>query len=208
MFTGIIEEIGIVRSLQRDTITTRASKVLEDTKVGDSIAVNGVCLTVVSLDNSSFQVNVMPETLKRTNLGKLNPGDKVNLERALMLGGRLGGHLVQGHVDATGQVVSFFPQEKALIVRYSAPAELMRYIVPKGFIAVDGVSLTVVEANASSFTVSLVEITQKTTNLVDRRPGDPVNLEVDIIAKYVEKMMETRRAGISEEFLLEHGFIK
>ncbi len=208
MFTGIVEEIDLVRSVQRDALTIQASKVLEGTRVGDSISVNGVCLTVVALDASSFKVNVMPETLKRTNLGGLRPGDTVNLERALALGGRLGGHLVQGHVDATGKLLSVAPVEKAILARYSVPAELMHYIVPKGFIAVDGVSLTVTEVDASSFSVSLVEITQETTNLGRHRPGDLVNLEVDILAKYVERMLETRKTGISQEFLLEHGFIK
>lgn len=208
MFTGIIEEIGIVRSIQGDALTTRAGKVLEGTRVGDSISVNGVCLTVISQDSSSFKVNVMPETLKRTNLGNLHPGDTVNLERAMTLGGRMGGHLVQGHVDATGKLLSLVPVEKAVLARYSAPPELMQYVVPKGFIAVDGVSLTVTEVNASSFSVSLVAITQETTNLAQRHPGDAVNLEVDILAKYVQKMLEGRKTGINQEFLAEHGFIK
>lgn len=208
MFTGIVEEIGLVRSAERDALTTQASRVLEGTRAGDSISVNGVCLTVISLDASSFKVNVMPETLKRTNLGNLRPGAPVNLERALALGGRLGGHLVQGHVDATGKLLSLVRVEKAIVARYSAPAELIHYMVPKGFVAVDGASLTVTEVDASSFSVSLVEITQETTNLARRRPGDLVNLEVDILAKYVEKMLETRRTGISQEFLLEHGLIK
>lgn len=208
MFTGIVEEVGAIRSIEKDTLVTRASKVLENTRVGDSIAVNGVCLTVVSMDNSSFKVNVMPETLKRTNLGTLHPGTEVNLERALRVGDRMGGHFVQGHIDATGKLASILPLEKALLVRYWAPSNLLTYIVPQGFIAVDGVSLTVVEVDGSSFAVSLVEITQKTTNLTKRRIGEPVNLEVDILAKYIERSLKGQKAGITEEFLLEHGYIK
>lgn len=208
MFTGIVEEVGTVRSIQRDALVTQASQVLEGTRIGDSIAVNGVCLTVVTMDSSSFKVNVMPETLKRTNLGSLHTGAPVNLERALRVGDRLGGHFVQGHIDATGKLVSYVLVEKAVLARFSAPADLMAYIVPQGFIAVDGVSLTVVEVDSSSFTVSLVELTQKTTNLLSHKPGDLVNLEVDIMAKYVERSMKGRRPGISEEFLLEHGFIR
>lgn len=208
MFTGIVEEVGQVRSIQRDALVTQGSKVLEGTRIGDSIAVNGVCLTVVSLDSSSFKVNVMPETLQRTNLGDLRVGMRVNLERALKVGDRLGGHFVQGHVDAAGRLVSYQPIEKAVLVRYAAPSDLMAYIVSQGFIAVDGVSLTVVKVEASFFTVSLVEITQKTTNLIDRNAGDRVNLEVDILAKYVERSLHRRQPGITEEFLLEHGFVK
>lgn len=208
MFTGIVEEVGTVRSIQRDALVTQASQVLEGTRIGDSIAVNGVCLTVVTMDGSSFKVNVMPETLKRTNLGSLRTGAPVNLERALRVGDRLGGHFVQGHIDATGKLVSYLPVEKAVLARFSAPADLMAYIVPQGFIALDGVSLTVVEVDSSSFTVSLVELTQKTTNLLSHKPGDPVNLEVDIMAKYVERSLKGHRPGISEEFLLEHGFIR
>ncbi len=208
MFTGIVEEVGTVRSIQRDALVTQASQVLEGTRIGDSIAVNGVCLTVVTMDDSSFKVNVMPETLKRTNLGSLRTGAPVNLERALRVGDRLGGHFVQGHIDATGKLVSYVPVEKAVLARFSAPADLMAYIVPQGFIALDGVSLTAVEVDSSSFTVSLVELTQKTTNLLSHKPGDPVNLEVDIMAKYVERSLKGRRPGISEEFLLEHGFTR
>ena len=206
MFTGLIEEVGVVKSQQRKSLVILASKVLEGTKLGDSIAVNGACLTVTGLNKDSFQVEVMPETFRRTNLGSLRPGDKVNLERALPLGGRLGGHLIQGHVDATERVLSLIPEEEAIIARYSAPKELMRYIVEKGFIAVDGVSLTVTERDSTSFTVSLVTYTQQHTNLATKHPGDLVNLEVDIIAKYVEQLREKRR-GITLDFLAEHGFL-
>lgn len=206
MFTGIIEEVGIVKSVRSGQIAIFATKVLEGTKLGDSLAVNGACLTVRALNASSFSVDVMPETLRRTNLGLLRPGARVNLERALVVGGRLGGHFVQGHVDATGRVVSLLPEAEAVIAKYAAPPEVMRYIVEKGFIAVDGVSLTVIGCDTTSFDVSLVSYSQENTILSSRRPGDLVNLEVDIIAKYVEQLKE-RRGGITTDFLAKHGFL-
>lgn len=207
MFTGIIEEVGTVQSLEAGRLTIKAQKALEGTKLGHSIAVNGACLTVVALGRDSFSVEVMPETLKLTNLGGLRRGDAVNLERSLALGERLGGHMVQGHVEGTGKVVSLTPEEDAIIARLSAPPELMRYIVQKGFIAVDGVSLTVVNLDASSFTVSLVAFTRENTNLGRRRPGDVVNLETDIIARYVERFAAGRGGGVTMELLKEHGFV-
>ena len=182
-----------------------ASSVLQGTRLGDSIAVNGTCLTVSAMNSGSFSVDVMPETLKRTNLGQLRPGSSVNLERALMVGGRVGGHLVQGHVDATGTVASLVPEGKAVIGKVTAPPEVLRYVVEKGFIAVDGVSLTVIGYDKSSFSVSLVGYTLKSTVLGSRKVGDQVNLEVDIIAKYVEKLREGR-GGVTLDFLSEHGF--
>jgi len=207
MFTGIIEEVGAVRAAHPGKLTISAIRVTEDTKEGDSISVNGACLTVTELSKDSFSVDVMPETLRRTNLGLLQPGDKVNLERALAVGSRLGGHFVQGHVDETGRVISITPEEEALLVRFEAPQEIMRYIVRKGFIAVDGVSLTVVECDSSAFEVSLVAYTQQTTNLAGKRPGDMVNLEVDIIAKYVERLRGEASSVVTMEFLAEHGFL-
>jgi len=206
MFTGIVEEVGKVRAARPGQLTVTAQKVLEDTKLGDSIAVNGVCLTVTEVSPDSFSVDVMPETLRRTNLGTLRPGDGVNLERPLAVGGRFGGHFVQGHVDGVGRVLSVTPEKEALLLKFEATQEIMRYIVEKGFIAVDGVSLTVVECNSTSFTVSLVTFTLENTNLGDRRPGDRVNLEVDIIAKYVARLREGGTA-ITKEFLAEHGFL-
>ena len=205
MFTGIVEEVGTVKASSSGKLTVAASKVLQDTKPGDSLAVNGACLTVTSLDSGSFCVDLSPETMQRTSLGLLRPGSSVNLERALMLGGRLGGHLVQGHVDATGKIVSLTPKDKSVIARCSAPPQVMRYVVEKGFIAVDGVSLTVSAYDATSFSISLVPYTGEHTNLGSRRAGDTVNLEVDIIAKYVEKLKEGG-GGISLDFLAEHGF--
>ena len=207
MFTGIVEEIGIVKEASRDRLTFEACKVLEGTKVGDSIAVNGVCLTVVSLENHGFSVNVMPETLRRTNLGDLHYNDQVNLERALVLGRRLGGHLVLGHVDDTGEVMDVTSEEIAHIMKILTPAKLMPYMVNKGFIAVDGVSLTIVDLDDFSFVVSLVAYTMEHTTLGRKRPGDIVNLEADIIAKYVESLKERKRQSLSLEFLREYGFL-
>jgi riboflavin synthase len=207
MFTGIVEEIGIVKEANRDRLALEAHVVLEGTKVGDSIAVNGVCLTVVSLEDRRFGVDVMPETLRCTNLGRLHYNDRVNLERALVLGGRLGGHLVLGHVDGTGEVLGVSGEEGARIMKISAPAELMSYMVDKGFVAVDGVSLTIVEIDAPFFVVSLVGYTMGRTTLGTKTVGDVVNLEADVIAKYVENLKEQRRQGLSIEFLREYGFV-
>jgi riboflavin synthase len=207
MFTGIVEEIGIVKETGRDRLAFEAHKVLEGTKVGDSIAVNGVCLTVVSLENRGFSVNVMPETLRCTNLGSLHYNDQVNLERALVFGGRLGGHLVLGHVDDTGEVMDIISEETAHIMRISAAAKLMPYMVNKGFTAVDGVSLTIVDLDDFSFVVSLVAYTMEHTTLGKKRPGDLVNLEADIIAKYVECLKERKKQSLNFELLREYGFV-
>lgn len=207
MFTGIVEEIGIVKETGQDRLAFEAHKVLEGTKMGDSIAVNGVCLTVVSLENRGFSVDVMPETLRRTNLGRLHYDDRVNLERALVLGGRLGGHLVLGHVDDTGEVLDVSSEETARIIKISAPVGLLPYMVDKGFIAVDGVSLTIVNVDDSSFVVSLVAYTMENTTLGRKRPGDAVNLEADVIAKYVENLKEPKGQSLDAEFLREYGFV-
>jgi len=207
MFTGIVEEIGRVISAQSGKLVVVAGDVLQGMELGGSINVNGACLTVTSLNANSFSVDIMPETLKRSNLGLLSAGDKVNLERPLALGGRLGGHLVQGHVDATGRVISVWWDGEAMVIRFEAPPEVMRYVVEKGFIAVGGVSLTVVAKGTGSFEVSLVDYTRKHTNLGDRRVGDLVNLEVDVIAKYVEQLSQARSPGITVDFLQEHGFL-
>jgi riboflavin synthase len=206
MFTGLVEEIGTVRDTSRNRLGFEARHVLDRTRVGDSLAVNGVCLTVVSLENHGFAANVMPETLRHTNLGELHYGDPVNLERALLLGGRLGGHLVLGHVDDTGEVVNMVSEEDARVVRISAPDRLMRYVVDRGFIAVDGVSLTITDLDDVSFAVSLVTYTMECTTLGRKRPGDIVNLEVDILAKYVENLKEREGQLLTPEFLREYGF--
>ncbi len=207
MFTGIIEEIGKIISVRPGNLSVAAGKVLEDMEEGASIAVNGVCLTVTGFDNKSFALEVMEETLSRTNLGLLKAGDRVNLERPLTLGGRLGGHLVQGHIDTTGRVISVTPRGESIIIGFEAPPRLMSYIVEKGFIAVDGVSLTIVSRNSSSFQVSLVGYTRQNTILGSRRVGDTVNLEADIIAKYVEQFSRNGGSGITVDFLQEHGFL-
>jgi riboflavin synthase len=205
LFTGIVEEVGTVKATKVGRLIIAARETLKGTKEGDSLAVNGACLTVMSLDADSFSVEVTPETLQRTNLGLLRPGSEVNLERALVLGGRLGGHLVQGHIDATGKILSLVPSGESIIAKCFAPRQVMRYVVEKGFIAVDGLSLTVVDCDATSFTVSLIPYTMKHTNMGSRRVTDVVNLEVDIIAKYVERLKEGQR-GITLDFLAEHGF--
>lgn len=207
MFTGITEEIGKVRLVRPNSLVIAAGQVLQGMEVGDSIAINGACLTVTSFDDNSFSVDVMPETLRRTNLGQLQIGGEANLERAVALGGKMGGHLVQGHVDEVGRINSVTGDAEALIMRIEAPLDIMRYIVTKGFIAVDGVSLTVVAKDASSFRVSLVKYTRKNTSLGHKRVGALVNLEVDIIAKYVEQVSRAQRPEITTEFLKEHGFL-
>ena len=207
MFTGIVEEVGRVISARPGNLAIAAGHVLQGIERGASIAVNGVCLTVTNFDQNSFSVDVMPETLNRTNLGLLRAGDGVNLERPLPLGGRLGGHLVQGHVDDTGRVTEVSRSGESMMVRFEAPPQVMPYIVEKGFIAVDGVSLTVVSKDTSSFQVSVVGYTRQHTILGNRRVGDVVNLEVDIIAKYVEQFSQARSPGITVDFLQEHGFL-
>jgi len=207
MFTGIVEEVGRVTLAQSGKLVISASEVLQGIELGGSIAVNGVCLTITSFGTSSFSVDIMLETLKRTNLGLLSAGDEVNLERPLTLEKPLGGHLVQGHIDATGRVAFVTWEGEAMLIRFEAPPEVMCYVVEKGFIAVDGVSLTVVTKDDSSFQVSVVDFTQKHTTLGSRRVGDLVNLEADIIAKYVEQLSQPRHSGITVSFLQEHGFL-
>ncbi len=207
MFTGIIEEVGRVTSVQSGTLVIAASDVLQGMESGGSMAVNGVCLTITNLNTKFFSVDLMSETLKRSNLGLLRAGDRVNLERSMALGGSMGGHLVQGHIDDTGRVASINRNGEATIIKFNAPAGVMRYIVEKGFIAVDGISLTVVARGAGSFQVSIVDYTRQHTTLGDRQAGDSANLEVDIIAKYVEQFNQARRTGITADFLQEHGFL-
>ena len=196
MFTGIVEELGEVVAVEElgdaSRFTLRGPLVTEDARHGDSIAVNGVCLTVVDAGDGTFTADVMAETLKRSSLGALRPGSPVNLERAMALGGRLGGHLVQGHVDGTVTILARTPAEHWEIVTVSLPQDLARYVVEKGSITVDGISLTVVEAAADHFTVSLIPTTLALTTLGTKQPGEPVNLEVDVLAKYVERLLGAR----------------
>jgi riboflavin synthase len=202
VFTGIIEELGEVLALERDgadgesaRLRLRASVVTEDAAHGDSIAVNGVCLTVVATGEGEFTADVMAETLTRSTIGALVPGDRVNLERPTRLGGRLGGHLVQGHVDGTAAILARTPGENWETVAFALPADLARYVVEKGSITVDGISLTVVSAAADHFTVGLIPTTLQLTTLGRKRVGDAVNLEVDIVGKYVERLLADR--GVS-----------
>lgn len=215
MFTGIIEEIGTVKGVKRGNrsvvLEVQAKKVLEDLKVGDSIATNGVCLTVTSFTGSVFCADVMPETMQRSNLGELRAGDRVNLERALTLNGRLGGHIVSGHIDGTGKIVGQEKDENAIWISVATSGELLRYIVDKGSITIDGISLTVVSVNDAGFTVSIIPHTQDETTLVKKKIGDTVNLENDVIAKYVEKLMRPAepsepKGGMTLDFLLANGF--
>lgn len=207
MFTGITEELGRVKLIQPDKLIISATNVLEGTELGSSIAVNGVCLTVTGFDSQSFSVDVMPETLRRSNLGLLKIGDEVNLERPMLMGGRLGGHLVQGHIDDTGRVTNIKQEKDAILMRFETPRRIMRYIVEKGFIAIDGISLTVVERERDFFSISLIKSTQRYTTMGKRKVGDMVNLEVDIIAKYVESFTNPESSKITVDFLQEHGFV-
>lgn len=189
MFTGIVEETGSVARLEPRRLTVKAEKVLEGLKLGDSISINGTCLTVVELGPQTFSADLAPETLRRTSLGSLAEGGVVNLERAVAVGDRMGGHIVQGHVDGTGRITSIRPEEDCVIIRVRAPKRLMPYIVEKGFVAVDGISLTVVKRGSSSFTLSVIPYTRQYTNLRVKAVGDQVNLEADIVAKYVESLI-------------------
>lgn len=196
MFTGIVEELGEITAVENlddaSRFRVRGPVVTDGAKHGDSIAVNGVCLTVVEHEGDEFTADVMAETLNRSSLGALAAGSRVNLERPTAVGDRLGGHIVQGHVDGTGEIVERKPSENWEIVKISLPAHLSRYVVEKGSITVDGVSLTVVDAGVDHFTISLIPTTLALTTLGIKQPGDPVNLEVDVIAKYVERMLGDR----------------
>jgi len=190
VFTGIVEEVGVVAKISDIGMTVRAAKVTEDLKLGDSIAVNGACLTAVSFDRTEFSVDLSPETMRRTSLDQLSVGGPVNLERALLASDRMGGHIMQGHVDGTGRVMSTKRDGDSTVFRIRVPKRLQRYIVEKGFVAVDGISLTVVKRGASSFTLAVIPYTLKNTNLASLSVGDRVNLEADILAKYVESLLD------------------
>jgi riboflavin synthase len=217
MFTGIVEEIGTIRRVvsghTSGEIAVRAAKVLEGTKIGDSIAVNGVCLTVTALLSDGFTADVMPETLRRSNLGKLRQGDPVNLERAMAADGRFGGHIVSGHIDGIGTITEVRREANAVWVRIQAPQSILNLIVEKGSIAIDGISLTVAELEHESFQVSIIPHTGSETTLLRKGVGDPVNLENDIVGKYVQRLMhhadpqpKQQESRITLEFLAEHGF--
>ena len=220
MFTGLVEELGKIRAVVRGAhsirLTIDAEKVLTDVKIGDSIAVDGACLTVVEHDSRFFAVDVMPETYDRTTLSLRRPGDTVNLERALRVGDRLGGHIVSGHIDATGTIVSVTPHDNANILRIRLPADLSRFVLSQGSVAIDGVSLTVVDCGDDWLDVSLIPHTWDVTALSRKRAGDRVNLETDVLGKYVHRLFQPgiripgnkeSSASINTEFLLKHGFL-
>ncbi len=198
MFTGIVEEVGVVAKISDNGMTVRASKVMADLKLGDSIAVNGTCLTAVSFGEREFSVDLSPETMRRTSLGQRSEGRPVNLARALWVSDRMGGHIVQGHVDGTGRIMSTKSEGDSIIFRIRVPKRLDRYIVEKGFVAVDGISLTVVKRGASSFTLAVIPYTLNNTNLVSLSVGERVNLEADILAKYVESLLD-RLSGAGDK---------
>ena len=213
MFTGIIEEVGTIGSIRRGgksiALEVQANRVLDGTRVGDSIAVDGVCLTVTALHEQSFTADVMPETVKRTTLNHLKHGSKINLERALRLSDRLGGHLVSGHIDGIGRIVERRREENAEWFRIDAGQEVLRYVVGKGSVAIDGISLTVVKADSRSFTISIIPLTQEVTTILQKRSGEQVNIECDIIGKYVEKLVKGERpgSGVTLEILARNGFV-
>ena len=194
MFTGIIEEVGEVLEAEAGTLRIRARQILSDTKLGDSIAINGVDLTVTEIDGDAFAANVMPETYRRSNLEELKVGDAVNLERSVRPTDRLSGHIVRGVVEGRARILSLTPESDAIIASFRTPPELLRYMVVKGPVTIDGASLTVIDKTADSFAVSLVQYTQAHTNLMSKKPGASVNIETDIIARYVETLLQARSA--------------
>lgn len=220
MFTGIIEEMGTIESIRKGThsavLGIRCSRVLEGTKIGDSIAVNGVCLTVTGLSGHGYTADVMAETMARSSLGMLAKNSRVNLERAMAADGRFGGHIVAGHIDGTGQVTDIAKDETAVWYRITATEDILRYVVEKGSIAIDGISLTVARVTDGDFSVSVIPHTQGQTNLADRQIGDVVNLECDVVGKYIEKLCRMdgvqaegrpAQSSLSEEFLMKNGFL-
>ena len=224
MFTGIVEEIGTVVSISQGTkaasLTLQGSLIFEDMHIGDSIAVNGVCLTVTEKTSNTFIVDVMPETLRRSSLGKLSKGSKVNMERAMAANGRFGGHIVSGHIDGTGEIESFVREDNAVWVTIKTPVKLLKYIIEKGSITIDGISLTVAYVDNRCFKVSLIPHTAANTTLLTKKAGDIVNLENDIVGKYIDKLMhfeashsdtgqetDTSAGGVSMDFLAENGFV-
>ncbi|WP_135551641.1 riboflavin synthase [Paenibacillus cymbidii] len=227
MFTGLIEEMGTMRRIDRQgqamVLTVAAKRILEDVAIGDSIAVNGVCLTVVAYDEASIQLDVMPETFRQTNLRRLHIGDRVNLERAMAGKSRFGGHIVQGHVDGTGTVTARKPEENAVVFTI-APDDpgLLRYVIPRGSITLDGISLTVIRVTETQLAVSIIPHTLAQTILQTKQPGDTVNIEYDVLGKYVERLLgfgageragaagadaaRSARGGLTAQFLADNGF--
>ena len=216
MFTGLIEEIGEIVSIKKGAksarITIKATKILEGTKVGDSISTNGVCLTVTEFYKNNFSVDVMAETMRCSNLGKLKPGSTINLERALRASDRLGGHIVSGHIDGIGTIVDLYKEDNATWVSVETTVDILKYIVHKGSISIDGISLTVAYVDKNVFKVSIIPHTKDETTLLLRNIGDEVNLECDMLSKYVEKLLKyggtaKEKKPVSMDFLLENGFV-
>lgn len=218
MFTGIVEELGTIKTVAHSTrsvkLTVKANKILEDINLGDSIAVSGTCLTVVGFTDNEFTADVMPETLKRTALADIRSGDFVNLERALSLNTRLGGHIVSGHVDGIGEIISMDKDDNAVIIKIKVNESLAKYVIEKGSVTIDGISLTVVQCGNTWFSVSIIPHTASATTLAIKKPGDFVNIENDVIGKYVERLLgfqtendlNKKRNNLSIEFLKENGF--
>ncbi len=216
MFTGIVEELGKIKAVQKgeksSVLTIEASKILENTQLGDSIAVNGVCLTVTAMTENSFSADVMAETMRKSNLGSLSVGSAVNLERALTPLTRMGGHIVSGHIDGTGTITSYAKEDNATWVTVRADSNILKYIVQKGSVAIDGISLTVAYIDDICFKVSVIPHTSQQTTLLSKGVGNTVNLECDVIAKYVEKLLgfkdaDNKENDISLEMLAEYGFM-
>ncbi len=217
MFTGIIEELGTIKQIKNGQASIKlvvgCSRVLAGSKLGDSIAVNGVCLTVTSMTADTFTADVMPETMRRTGFSQLSIGSKVNLERAMLAGGRFGGHIVSGHIDGIGYVASLKKEDNAVWVSIDTSKDILKYIVEKGSVSIDGISLTVAYVDSSCFKVSIIPHTAGHTTLLDKKPKDIVNLECDVVGKYIEKLVMTPKeepteesSGITMEFLSKYGF--
>ena len=216
MFTGIVEEVGRIKAIGSGVLQVSASRVLEDVQLGDSIAVNGICLTVTEFNSGSFRADVMPETVRRTSLAELKIGSPVNLERALTLSSRLGGHMVSGHIDGVGRIVSLKDDKNAILMKIAADADILHYIVEKGSVALDGISLTVAAVTDRDFTVSLIPHTRQVTNLGSKGEGSRINIENDVVGKYVEKLLQPRQdarnegqpeaGSVTMEMLLKSGF--
>ena len=216
MFTGIVEEVGIVDSIKiqgkSGSITIKADKVLENTKLGDSIAVNGICLTVTNIYSDRFTADIMAETVRRSGMSAVNAKDKVNLERAMALNGRFGGHIVSGHIDGTGKIIDYKREENAVWVTISASEEILNLIVEKGSICIDGISLTVAEVTDDYFNVSVIPHTAENTTLLNKKIGNIVNLENDIVGKYIQKFMKqsekdsSKKSNLTMEMLVDMGY--
>lgn len=216
MFTGIVEDIGVIKQVVKSSKSTKltilATKIMSDLKYGDSVATDGVCLTVSELSPMTFSADVMAQTLRFSTLGKLRVGDRVNLERALQLSNRFGGHIVSGHIDCVGRIVNIYQEDIARWIEIEIPKESMKYIVAKGSVSIDGISLTVAKLDKTTFWISTVPVTQSDTTLAQKKVGEDVNIELDILAKYTERLLnfgenKEKKSQIDRDFLKENGFI-